>query len=113
MTDIVERLRDRADNYLESRGNEPHYFGFDAALDREAADEIERLRVQIFHMENSFKLTRNDALEEAAKVADEWEPLERLLPLANDEMNEAAHTGQYEAGERIAANIRALKERKE
>jgi hypothetical protein len=47
MSDIVERLRKRADVYLESRGNEPHYFGFDAALDREAADEIERLREEI------------------------------------------------------------------
>ena len=44
--------------------------------------------------------------ERCAKIAEEWEPIRRLLPLADDSHNEAAHTGQYEAGERIAAAIR-------
>lgn len=45
--------------------------------------------------------------EACAKVAEEWEPVERLLPLCDDDANRAAHTGQYEAGERIAEAIRA------
>ncbi len=49
------------------------------------------------------------ALEEAAHYADEiWEPMETLLPFADKSANEAAHTGQWEAAERIASGIRAL-----
>lgn len=48
------------------------------------------------------------AIEEAAKVADEYEELSRLLPLASDEANKGAEVGQYEAAERIAKRIRAL-----
>jgi hypothetical protein len=49
------------------------------------------------------------ALEVAAYYADEvWEPLDKLLPFASEEMNKAAHTGQYEAAERIAMSIRSL-----
>ena len=54
------------------------------------------------------KDTYNSAIEEAAKVAEEWEPVKLLLPLCNEEQNKAAYVGQYEAGERIAAAIRAL-----
>jgi hypothetical protein len=49
------------------------------------------------------------ALRRAAYYADEvWEPLDKLLPFASEEMNKAAHTGQYEAAERIAMSIRSL-----
>lgn len=44
--------------------------------------------------------------ERCAKIADEWMPIEKLLPLCGADMNEAAVTGQVEAGERIAAAIR-------
>ena len=47
-------------------------------------------------------------LEEAARVAEEWEPLITLLPFADDEANNFAHTGQLEAAERVAAAIRAM-----
>ena len=60
----------------------------------------------------AIQAAKLEAYQEAAKVADEWMPLDRLLPLASDEMNEAAHTGHYEAGERIADAIRALGEEK-
>jgi hypothetical protein len=73
-----------------------------------AQDEIERLRAN-HAVIVARRDVRNDALEAAAKVADEWEPLERLLPFGNHDQNECAHTGQHEAAERIAAAIRALK----
>lgn len=44
--------------------------------------------------------------ERCAKIADEWMPIDKLLPLCGADMNEAAVTGQVEAGERIAAAIR-------
>jgi hypothetical protein len=48
------------------------------------------------------------ALEEAARVADDWEIVRRLLPLCDHTENECARVGQIEAQERIAAAIRAL-----
>jgi hypothetical protein len=48
------------------------------------------------------------ALEEAARVADDWEIVRRLLPLCDQNENECARVGQIEAQERIAAAIRAL-----
>lgn len=47
---------------------------------------------------------------DAARIAEEWEPVEKLLPFADDSHNESAHTGQYEAGERISAAILQRKE---
>jgi len=44
--------------------------------------------------------------ERCAKIAEDFECLGRLLPFASDAENNAAHTGQYEAAERIAAAIR-------
>jgi hypothetical protein len=76
-------------------------------------DEIARLRERLEVTDGAIlvavEVARGFALEEAANVADEWEPLERLLPFGNDDQNECAHTGQHEAAERIAAAIRALK----
>lgn len=45
--------------------------------------------------------------EACADLADEWECHPNLLPLASEDMNGAAHTGQHEAAERIANAIRA------
>jgi hypothetical protein len=58
------------------------------------------------------KEARAMALEEAARVAEIWEPIEKLLPLCNADQNECAMTGQWEARERIADAIRALTEAK-
>jgi len=44
--------------------------------------------------------------ERCAKVADDYEPMEQLLPFCGEAENKAAATGQHEAAERIAAAIR-------
>jgi hypothetical protein len=108
--DIVERLRGYVENIRGTDEPPENYLCW------QAADEIERLQEQLIANDAADRLIslsdiRNDALEEAAKVAEEWEPLETLLPFADESHNEAAHTGQYEAGERIAAAIRVLKEK--
>lgn len=56
-----------------------------------------------------FLKAKNDALEEAAIAAESWEPVIKLLPLCNEDDNECAMTGQWEARERIVDVIRALK----
>lgn len=47
-------------------------------------------------------------MEEAARVAESWEPAPKLLVMAGQLENDAAFVGQHEAGERIASAIRAL-----
>lgn len=51
----------------------------------------------------------NQAIEAAAREAEEWEGVETLLPLADAGANTAALVGQSEASERIAEAIRKLK----
>jgi CHASE3 domain sensor protein len=86
MTDIVEQLRTGADCHLaEERA-------FTAGVMAEAADEIERLATEFQKMTDHLFNARRDALEEAAKVLDCYEP--RCDGLLSE----------------IAAAIRALKE---
>lgn len=49
-------------------------------------------------------------MERAARAAEEWEPVIKLLPLCSEAENECAMTGQWEARERIIDAIRALKD---
>jgi hypothetical protein len=82
MTDIVERLRARAAR-MDHMGDGLHYYGkLDAAFDREAADEIERLRSN-HAVIVARRDVRNDALEEAATLAEEitgtWPPVAKQI----------------------------------
>jgi citrate synthase len=112
MTDIVERLRklhamtqielgleaadalEAKDAEIEQRKEENDHLGVTI---EELQAEIERLQAYIdgaipndeAGVQNLLAKTRNDALEEAAKVADDWEEL---------------------SGKNLASLIRALKE---
>ena len=96
MTDIVERLR----SLVEVDASELMF---------EAADEIERLRAQLLTWRDTHPIiveARNDALEEAAKVADARRP-----------QNSHRHSSQYAEmsdviARDIATAIRAMKEQK-
>lgn len=56
----------------------------------------------------SYKDGVNEGLRRAAKIADDWQGLEKLLPLCGPEQNAAARVGQAEAAERIHAAILSL-----
>ena len=77
---------------------------------REKARElISSLCASAMHCENCIERIAKALMaerERCAKIAEDWELVERILPLADDSHNEAALTGQNEAAERIAIAIR-------
>lgn len=64
---------------------------------------------RILALEESLAHAREKAIEDAASAAEAWEPVIKLLPLCDEDANEAAMTGQWEARERIVDAIRSLK----
>lgn len=84
MGDLIERLRTFAD--IEDSGGGACDLQFETSPSREAANEIERLRTRLekaeaerdqlaFQLKGTARAAltiRNDALEEAAKVAENW-----------------------------------------
>lgn len=61
-----------------------------------------------FDISNIRAQARREALEEAAKIAGDYQRNPKLLPLCNADMNSAAEIGQNEAAEIIENAIRAL-----
>jgi hypothetical protein len=62
----------------------------------------------VFGPSPSYEDGVKEGLRRAAKIADEWQEIEKLLPLCGPDDNAAARVGQSEAAERIHAAILSL-----
>lgn len=72
-----------------------------------AQADFERRILSAIEQDGEPRAAAAAAFEEAAKIADEFDLIETLLPLCGEVENSAAKTGQSEAAERIAEAIRA------
>jgi hypothetical protein len=77
-------------------------------VNKNSAKIAAKLMVQGKEAPSPEAIVRAALLRAAYYTEEVWEPLDKLLPFASEEMNKAAHTGQYEAAERIAITIRSL-----
>ncbi|NTE87259.1 hypothetical protein [Agrobacterium rubi] len=105
VADVVDLLG-KVDRVIYNTGWESN------SLAADAIREITRLRKELSEAKkiavNAEAYGYGHGLEAAAKVAETYEPVMRLLPLCSEAENEAAFTGQHETSERIANSIRAL-----